>query len=230
MNRTLFLHEEIVLLTLSDEKGTALTEWLCTATAGAVLAELLLAGRIRIETVGKKHLVRVVGTERLGNEVVDHFLDRLAKEPKQRSLQSWIERLSRTKDLKGRVARPLVTDGLLEEVQDTILFVFPRTRYPEADGTPETEIVERLRHAIFTDASDVDARTVTLLSLAHATGLLKHHFPKAELKERKARIEALVSGELAGSEVGAAVSEMIETLHAVILVTCFLPIFTTVVT
>ena len=58
--------------------------------------------------------------------------------------------------------------------------------------------MDRLRDAIFGESNNVDPRTIILLSLAHSTGLMKTVFDKKRLKERKDRIEELISGEFAG--------------------------------
>ena len=55
MQETLFLHEEIMLLALHDEKGTvAWGTYYQYALGGAILAELLLNNLISIEVSKKK--------------------------------------------------------------------------------------------------------------------------------------------------------------------------------
>lgn len=68
----LTLHEEVLLLVLKDEKGTL--EWVAGnyqhVLAGAMIAELLLEERIRIED-SKKHLGKVLNISSLGDPVLD---------------------------------------------------------------------------------------------------------------------------------------------------------------
>ena len=63
----LYLHEEIMLLALRDEEGTVeFGSMYGYALGGAILAELLLAGRISVEE-GKRKLVNLVSDEPIGS-------------------------------------------------------------------------------------------------------------------------------------------------------------------
>jgi len=84
---------------------------------------------------------------------------------------------------------------------------------------PEQRLIERLRQAIFTDAMDIDPRTVVVLSLAHNSGLLRANFNKKELKARKKRIEKIVNSEVAGK----ATKQAIEAMQAAVMVACIMP-------
>ena len=97
--------------------------------------------------------------------------------------------------------------------------IFTRKIYPEVDPAPEQELMKRLRRAVFTDAREVDPRTVVLVSLAHAADLLKIVFDKKELRGRKARIEKVVNGEVTGKAAKAA----IEAMQAAMMVAVVMP-------
>jgi len=109
--------------------------------------------------------------------------------------------------------------GILRASEDTILLLFTRKIYPEINPEPERRLIERLRHAIFTDSRDVDPRTVVLVSLANSTGLLKVVFDKKELKGRKARIKEMSDGEITGK----AAKEAIEAMQAAVMGCCIMP-------
>jgi hypothetical protein len=85
-----------------------------------------------------------------------------------------------------------------------VLLFFKRKIYPAVNPEPEREVVQRLEKAIFTE-SDVDARTIVLLSLANAARLLPMAFEKRALKERRDRIKALVEQESLGNAVKSAI-------------------------
>ena len=217
----LFLHEEVLLLALSDDKGSILAgAWYQQAVGGAVLSELLLAERIVIKKHGKKTLIEVSCTDSIGDALADEWLAKMAKSEKEKTLGDWLSKIANTKDLKERVARRLVGLGILEEQEDKVLFFFNRTRYPEADGSPERAICERLYSAIFTDATDVSARDVALLSLVKSADILPKVFEKSELKRRKQRIEDLIAGELTGK----ATVELIQAMIVVITTACIVPV------
>jgi len=64
------LQEEILLLALRDREGTfAPCSHLPYALAGAMLAELLLAGRIRVDEADRKRRVQVMDPKPLGEPV-----------------------------------------------------------------------------------------------------------------------------------------------------------------
>ena len=76
-----------------------------------------------------------------------------------------------------------------------------------------------MRGAIFTDNSDIDAKTVVLISLAQSFNLLQIVFDKKEIKQRKARIRQLINGEITGKVT----KEAMEAMEAAILVSCIMP-------
>ena len=60
MRQTLHLYEQIMLLALRDEEGTVASGVECSFTlGGALLAELLLERRLRIDESGKRPLLEV---------------------------------------------------------------------------------------------------------------------------------------------------------------------------
>lgn len=201
----LYLHEEILLLALRDEKGTVASgAWYHLAIGGAILAELLLTQRMAIEE-GKKQLVNFVSNKPFGEPVIDECLEKMAAAKRRATLQTWVQRFAQLKQLKHRVAKGLCNRGILRTDEDTLLLLFRRKIYPELDPRPERELIERLRKAIFGDGRQVDPRTAILVALAHSTGLLKIPFDRKELKRRKERIEQLIDGQLLGKATRQAV-------------------------
>ena len=222
MTARLHLHEEILLLALKDREGTI--EFGCNyqyAVGGAILAELLMAERLRAVQVKKnKHLVEVVDATPLGEPLLDECLGRVAAAKRRASLETWVSRFAGLKGLKHRVAASLVDRGVLLAERDTVMLLFSRTVYPEADPGPERELEARLEAAIFGGGTEVEPRTVVMIALARAADLLRHHFDKRALKERQARIEALVNGELTGAATAAA----IQAAETAILVASMVPV------
>ncbi len=216
----LTLHEEILLLALKDDTGTlASGTHYQFALAGAVLAELLLNQRISVEAQKKKKFARLESSTLLGDPVLDECLNKVVSSKKRQQLQTWVSRFSGVKDLKNRVAQQLVKRGILKAEEDKVLLIFKRKLYPEFNPEPERKLIERLHEAVFTEKSDIDPRTVVLLSLANSANLLKVIFDKKELKTRKSRIEQLINGELSGQ----ATKEAIEAMQAAIMVAAVIP-------
>jgi hypothetical protein len=213
------LHEEVLLLALRDDEGTIAPGTMYQhALAGAILSELLLQQRITVDESGRKKLAEVADRAQTGAPLLDECLEKIGA-GKPRGLDHWVAKFSGIKNLKHRVAERLCDRGILHEEEGTILLVFSRRIYPETDPRPEQEIVERLRRAIFTDEREIDARTVVLLSLADAAGILAVVFDKKELKARKQRIEQVVNGEL----MGKAAKQAIEAMQVAVMVAAIMP-------
>jgi hypothetical protein len=223
--KPLHLYEEVMLLALRDEKGTIESgaPMYQYAIGGAILAELVLDGKLGVEERGKRRYAIAEDTARTGDELLDECVQKVRDAKRRQQLQTWVSRFSGVKKLKHRVAQNLVRKRILELEEGLILGLFTRKVYPEINPKPEEEIRERLRRAIFTDETDLDPRTVVLLSLAKNANLLKVAFPKKELKSRKKRIEAVVNGDVAGK----ATKEAIEAMQAAVFVATILPAITT---
>jgi hypothetical protein len=208
---SLFLYEQVLLLALRDREGTiAWGTMYQYGLGGALLAELLLGGHIRVEHHRKKKLVEVVSTGPIGEPLLDHCLDAVRKAKRRATLQTWVSRFTAIKRLKHRAAEQLCTRGILRGAEDRVLIIFSRKVYPEIDPRPERLLIDQLRRAIFSDSGTVDPRTAVLVALAHHAGLLKNVFEKRQLKARKTRIKQIVSGDATGN----AVKEAIEAVQA----------------
>lgn len=226
-NDSLHLHEEILLLALRDDKGTIASGTMYQyAIGGAVLAELLLGGRVRIETVKKRPMVTLVDPTPIDDPVIGECLEKVRTSKKRAVAQTWVSRFASLKSLKHRIAEGLCDRGILREDDAKILLVFTRKTYPELNPAPERALVERLRRAIFTETDDIEARTVVLASLANSAGLLKAVFDKKELKGRKDRIEKIVNGEIAGK----ATQEAIQAMQTAVMIATIVPTIITTAT
>lgn len=216
----LFLHEEILLLALQDAEGTiASGTWYQQAIGGAILAELLLSSRIRVDESGKRKLVELISSKPVGDPLIDECLEKVVAAKRRASPATWIGRFAAVKGLKNRLAEQLCRRGILRADEKTVLLIFTRRIFPEIDPEPERKLIERLCEAIFSEASEVDPRTVVLVSLANGTGLLDVVFDKKKLKAREQRIESIVNGEVTGK----AAKEAVEAAQAAIMVAVILP-------
>ena len=220
--RQLHLYEEIMLLALRDEEGTVATGYSEHVVAGAVLAELLLDGRITVQDT-RKQWVQVQNRKPTGDPITDECLDKMITGKRRASLQTWISRLAGIKQLRHKVARQLCDRKILRADEDKILLLFTRRIYPEIDPVPEKRIVDRLRNAIFTQSGDIDPRTVVLISLAHGAGMLNQTFGRKEIKGRKKRIEKIVNGELTGK----ATQQVITACQSAAMVAAIMPVMMT---
>ena len=204
-----FLYQQALLLALRDDRGTTLGPWARFAVGGGLLADLLLASRVGL--AGKRQLVTLECEEPLGDPVLDDCLSQIAVATRRASAQRWVTRLA-TKPRFHAAAERLCDLGVLRLANESVLLLFSRRVYPEIDPGPEGEIIGRLRAAVFGDGP-IDAQTAGLVSIASATQLLGYHFPKKDLRARKARIRAIASGDA----VGEAVAGVIQGIRAALI-------------
>lgn len=208
---------------MRSDKGTMVSGWSTYVIGGALLAELLLRGRIEIEKTRWKTRVIVLDAktptrDRMLNECLMKLRD-----SRPRSVDAWIGRFIRIKKLKHRVADRLCRRGILRATRRSVFFVFKVRAYPEMDARWKREITERLRQVILggghrstdgrgiigrdstggdTDAhSQLDQRTAMLLSLAEGGGLLGQVLSRKEKKAAKRHIKELVNDEHIGRAV-----------------------------
>jgi hypothetical protein len=222
LDNQLHLYEEIMLLALRDEEGTVASGAMYNyAVGGAVLAELLLEQRLCIEEPRRrKKLVTVVSEAPMNDELLDECLGKIATARRRKRPEGWVSHFASIKQLKHRVAGQLCRRGILEADEDKVLLIFTRRIYPEINPEPERHIIGRLEETIFTDTDDVDPRTVVLVSLASATGILPVIFHKRDLKACKSRIKQMVDGEITGK----AAHDAIAAMQAAVMVACMTPV------
>ena len=204
------LLEEFTLLAYGDD-GTPLTDGthLDNGLGGAILLELALARRA---DVVDKRLVVLDGPP-LGDPVLDAALARIA-EDKPRKPGHWVSKFA--KEARPRVLEKLVADGVLTVEKDRVLGVFPRKKYPAANGVEppvEADARERMRAAVLGSGA-VDPRTAALCALVAATDLDREVFADLDRKRVKARLKEI--GE--GAWAAAAVKKAIEEVQAAVMV------------
>jgi hypothetical protein len=204
----LSIPEEILLLALREREGTMIHGGQSRfALSGAVFGELLLRGKLDVDTSSRRRLVTIRNASETGDALLDEFVKQVAVSPRRASLQTWITRCARG-GLKDRLAAGLCDRGILRAENKKILGLFRRVVYPEANAGPEREIRTRIGRAIESDSAPVDEKTTILVSLAFYGGLLRSILAPGQLKSRRARVRQIVAGDLAGPAVKAAIDAM----------------------
>lgn len=229
------VHEALILLVLRDDEGTVEAgEMYVYALGGAIMAELLLRERIRVDkrkprepgiinwfshAFTEKNLIDVASDEPTGDGVLDGCLERIAGSKRRASLQTWVSRFASTRELRHDIARDLCARDVLREDEGKVLWFFSRRVYPEVDPGPERKLLDEMREAIFGEAPVIQPRTAILVSLCESAGLLGGIFGKKEIKGRKTRIVQITSGNL----LGEATKGAIEAAQAAIVAACVVP-------
>jgi hypothetical protein len=182
------------------------------AVGGAILAELILEGRLKTVVDGRSTYATVVDPTPLDDDVLDDCLERVATASRRGKLATWVQRFGGMKGVKHRVAASLVRKGILREDEGRVMLLFTRRLYPELDPVHERRIVERIEAAISSDTATVDPRTTVLIALAHHAGLLKVNIDRARLRARRDRVRSIIKGDA----VGNATKQAVEATQAAI--------------
>jgi len=199
------LAEEFALLAYGDD-GAPDTDSvrLDNGLGGSLLLELAISGRLDIKD--KKVVVRD-GTP-TGDPLVDQALDRIVAADKPRKPGYWVKKFA--KDARRLTLDRLVEQEVLTREQDTVLLVFPRTRYPAAHGVepvPETEARQRLTAAV-SGTGPVEPRTAALCALVAATNLDRKVFRTLDRERAKERLKEISAGDWAATAVRKTIEEV----------------------
>lgn len=205
----LTLSEELFLLAIHEENGSLVASTfrrLPYALSGALLVELALAGKIRVE---ENHRVSVVSTDPGGDDLLEDYLAKIQAAEHPRKLTYWIHTLIRKpKKLRASLAKHLAKQGLLSLEEDRLSLVAPTVEHPDQPASAKYWLKSRLRETVLA-CSDTDLHDLALLSLLRASGLLNLVFTRDELKTARRRIYEFRVGK-ALSDPNAQVIEEVE--------------------
>ena len=209
----LSLAEELLLLSLNDEKGSVMftaATGLAFGLAGAVLMELAARESIKVEG---KNLV-VTNPRDTGDAILDECLGVLRGAAKTQTVQSWVSQLGDRKSIQQGYLDRLVEKHILRREGHRILWVFPSTRFPASNPLEELEVRKRLRAIALTENAP-DLPTLHLVSLVQACELLGEVFPdRDERKKAKNRFTALAKEEVYGKAVADQVAAVLACVAA----------------
>jgi hypothetical protein len=211
----MLLAEEFLLLCFDDRTGKKIisSDRIEPALGGALLAELALMERIGItpHSAGWRRRARVTITDTTPTD--DSELDgalTMAAANEGKRVKDLISKLSGkriTKGLERRLLERLVNSGVLDRTRGKVLGIFPRTTWPIRDPVPEEEVRERVHSALVARLTPTE-RTVALIALLQATGLLYKVVRTEDKNALKARAKELTTGDWIARAVKAAIDEM----------------------
>lgn len=199
--------EEILLLALDDVSGAFLPRpemGLEYALAGALLADLAVAGRIDTDA----SQLTLLNGDPTGDPILDRALVALQSASEPQPVSHWLSVFASQRDeLQQAALERLVARGILKQSEKKFLWVFGVRRYPTLDNQERTEVRTRLSELILGDAVP-DPRDAILISLLVASDLLSSLFDEPQYRERSSRIANLAKMDLIGREVAAAIDNL----------------------
>ena len=214
-SETLSITEELLLLSMDDEKGKLVSpsvDGLAYTMAGAVLFELMLLGKIEIQD---EKLVAWPESP-MGDPIFDLAIARFTKKNKTKKLSYWIGQLGKdSKKIKKILIEKLIALGALRKEERQFLWTIKYNRYPTDDSRIEDRIRMRVFDGLFGDGT-IDTRDYVLLTLIGTAKLEKEVFSEDKAKEAKELIAELKKDDAIGSAVSSAIKELEAAMTAAI--------------
>lgn len=204
----LTLPEELILLALDADSGSvsSCSSRLPFALAGAVLAELLLAGHIRLD--GEQ--VLAANGPPPGDEVLRDALALIRDQENRKKIKHWVERFHSKLHIQERTLGTLAARGIVHH-EDRHFLLFHYARYPMDQRQARADLRNRVRSALLGPSVN-EGRVACLIALAEPCKLARRFFEPDEWKMVKDRSKQIS----AQWPVSAAVLRAIEDMEAAI--------------
>lgn len=215
----MLLAEEFMLLATDPEKGrppTSQDGYVEPGIVGALVSELALAGRVRLD--GRRAVV--ADGSPTGDALLDETLAHLAGDAGgAKDLKGQVKKLDQALGkLPERVTDRLVAAGVLAEVDRKVLGLFPVERHPVADAAAYRRVRDELRSALLGTGA-LEPRTAALAGLVGACELVGQVVDdRQDRKAAKARAKEVIDQSLAAPAVKAVVREIQAAAAAAVVV------------
>jgi len=188
----LTLFEEILLLSIHQEKGTFIgwtIDRINSGLMGAVLADLAMMGKIQ---TNHNHRLEIVDDNPTEDEILNEILNNLKESEKERKFGYWIGSLNQKPDkLRKLVIERLIVKGMVVQEDDHLEWVIPSPLQPQVNTSAKNWASQRLRGIVLAQEA-FDERDIALFSLLRACNLLDLIFLKDERRLASQRINEMV--------------------------------------
>ncbi len=186
------LTEELFLLSLREGTNSVNLPHSSTlpyALAGAMLVELSLRDRIRVED--GKWIIPVDNLPEEDDERLKELLADIHASTKPRKITHWINQVgAKGEELERKLLTALVKRGVLKEEKKKFLWVIPFTEYSQQDASAKYLRKQQLRDIVL-GGKEPDKQSLVLLSLMKSIDLLGQIFTQDEMKAARSRIEEM---------------------------------------
>ena len=212
----MLIAEDLLLLATDDASGkiTVSSMELDPALAGAVVIDLVVAGRINLDGDGRGAKVVVTDSTPMGDPVLDAALQSLIEKGPVKP-GSAISRLA--KGLRERVNIQLEQRGLHRREEGRVLGLFPTTRWKAEDSGYENGLRSHLA-GVLLKGLPPDGRSAAIISVLTAANLLKTVVDKPDLKAAKARGKEIGDDNWAADSVRRVIQETQAAISTAVMV------------
>lgn len=166
--------EEIYLLALDEDSGKIIPDMrnpvLGTIVIAAILVELTFLDKISTD----EDNLYILDSKDVKSPILNDVLEILNESHKKSARIEQVLKalMSHAKRLEELVLSELINKGILKEVDNKILWIFPDRRYPLIDHKEIVNIELRIRKLILSN-DKADLKDAVLVSLLHASKLFK---------------------------------------------------------
>ena len=182
---TLTCVEELVLLALDEDTGRLSGRYQSRrdSLAGAVLMDLALAERIRVDD----RKVTVLDATPVGVPYLDRALAEIVATPVLQEVSGWLTRIGeRAHEIECEVVDRLVAGHFVRREDRRWLALFKTPCHPTTDGRAERHLKRRLVDAVLSE-DRLSPRDAALVALVDHAGLLQTVLTRREADRAWAR-------------------------------------------
>lgn len=191
----LSLMEEILLLSLKEEKGTlyfTASTGINSCITGALLMELELLKRIKVN----KKTLEVIDRSSTRNPRLDAALRQIDSDKRLHPPHYWVSKLRSTmKHIRKELLEELVDKAFLREEEHEFLLFFHTTRYPLRDIRAKKDILDRVQKTLLRGEIP-HPRTARLIGLIQSCSLIGPLFDKDERKDARKKAKEITKGDV----------------------------------
>lgn len=204
----MLIAEELLLLATDDETGktTVSSANLDPALGGALLIDLVLAGRVGLQGEGRQARITVADGLTEMDPLLEAGLEKLAEKGPLKT-EAAVRRLA--KGLRDSLHESLERRGIVRRERGRVLGIFPTTRWPEADSHLEAQVRGEVSAALML-GQEPGPYVGGLIAVLAAADMLKTVVDKADLKPAKERAKEIAQGNWASEGV----RKVIQATHA----------------
>ena len=168
---------------------------------GAHHLDLVAAGYLALDGVGRKARVIVVSHAPVGDPLLEQAFARIRNRGRQ-TPQNTVTKLG--KQARKHVYASLVTKGQMRVRPDKAFGIFALSRHEVVDSARRHDLINRVLASLLHD-QPADAETGPLIGLLAAADLTKLLVDKPERKRAKARAKVIAEGDWASEGVRKAI-------------------------